>query len=1162
MTQPTLFDDAGATWDGQVGRPLLSASELARRLGQRHGPTEEQARAIEHLGSDGRPAPYLVVAGAGSGKTETMAARVVWLVANRIVRPERILGLTFTRKAAGELATRIRARLGQLAASGILALDRSDDWLDGEPTVATYHGYAASLFGEHAIRIGREPSARLLGEAMTWQYAGRVVAAHSGDMPGVDWAPSTVVGAIRALAGDLAEHLGSPADVRSFTDALIQRVESIPRASKQRTPADRYRDTEEFLAAQRRRSTLLPLVEAYEELKASTGSIDFGDQVALAARIAREHDVVGGTERSRWDVVLLDEYQDTGTAQRVLLSTLFGTGHAVTAVGDPCQSIYGWRGASAGNLRRFPTDFPARDGQAADVVELTTSFRNGGQILAVANHLSADLRHHGIPVRNLRPGPKGESSGHVVHACLLSSEDEAEWVAERIDELVVGGPGQPARYRPGQVAVLTRARSQFPRLEEALRRRDIPVELSGIGGLITTPEVADVIATLRVLSDPSAGASMIRLLTGARWRLGPRDLAALGERARQLARPVDGAARVALQAARARPGADSVDEGSLVEALDEPGPAHAYSSHAWPRICALRSELRALRSRADAPLPDVVADIIRTTRLDVEVAAVPRRDATASRAHLDRFLDVAAEFSESEEGAGIPAFLAYLDAAADYERGLDLGRAPTSTDAVSLLTMHGAKGLEWPVVVVPGMTKDVFPSRPRESTDWCANAKTLPFALRGDAGDLPELELARCRDQVEVKACLKAHRDDCRERDRLEERRLMYVAATRAEDLLICTGYWWDHTTRPRGPSIFLTEVRDTCATLGIGTDAGWVPEPLPDAENPLARKPREALWPYDPLPADRRAGLRSGADLVLRALDAAHGAARDGVESAARDAAHGAARDGVENAAPQAPDHAPLDPRGLHEEEAERIGAWHDEIDKLLAERAAAGGGSGAVEVELPAHLSVSQLVQLRRDPRQLARSIRRPVPLPPAPLARRGTAFHAWLERRYGGARLLDIDELPGSADAAAVPDEDLALLRRRFLASAWAERLPVEGGVEVPFEMDVCGVLVRGRMDAVFRDDDGSFVVVDWKTGAPPVGDEAHVCAVQLAAYRLAWHRLTGAPLHEIRAAFHYVRTGETVAPVDLLDETGLEDLVRGVPPPGHGGVDDAESAPATS
>jgi DNA helicase-2/ATP-dependent DNA helicase PcrA len=220
----------------------------------------------------------------------------------------------------------------------------------------------------------------------------------------------------------------------------------------------------------------------------------------------------------------------------------------------------------------------------------------------------------------------------------------------------------------------------------------------------------------------------------------------------------------------------------------------------------------------------------------------------------------------------------------------------------------------------------------------------------------------------------------------------------------------------------------------------------------------------------------------------------------------------------------------------------WERDVDVLLAERAARR--TVGVRVELPSHLSVSQLVELAADPAALALRLRRPVPLRPSPTARRGTAFHTWLERRFGSSRLLDLDDLPGAADADAAPDSQLTELQEAFLAGAWGQRYPHD--VEVPFEAELDGVLVRGRMDAVFADSDGGWTVVDWKTGAVPSDEQLPAVSVQLAAYRLAWAALAGVPLDSVRAAFHYVRQDVTIRPADLLDADGLRALLATVPP----------------
>jgi DNA helicase-2/ATP-dependent DNA helicase PcrA len=199
-------------------------------------------------------------------------------------------------------------------------------------------------------------------------------------------------------------------------------------------------------------------------------------------------------------------------------------------------------------------------------------------------------------------------------------------------------------------------------------------------------------------------------------------------------------------------------------------------------------------------------------------------------------------------------------------------------------------------------------------------------------------------------------------------------------------------------------------------------------------------------------------------------------------------------------------------------------------------------VLVELPAHLSASRVVALAADPEAFADRLRRPLPQAPQPAARRGSAFHAWLERRYGAAALVDLEELPGAADDADA-DADLEVLQRHFLASDWARLVPE--AVEVAVETPVAGVVVRGRIDAVFRYETPQgprWDVVDWKTGPPARGEaDARARAVQLALYRLAWSRLQGVPVEHVGAAFFHAATGQTVRPVELLDEIALSALI---------------------
>jgi DNA helicase-2/ATP-dependent DNA helicase PcrA len=1107
----------------QRPRPV-TAEGIARALG-RPLPTPEQIAVIE-----APLEPLLVIAGAGSGKTETMAARVVWLVANGHVEPDQVLGLTFTRKAAGELAERVRARLRGLYRRGLMA----------EPSpvaVSTYHSYAASVLGDHALRLGIEPGVRLLGEAGGWQLVDELVERWDGDMTGVEAARATVVDAVLALAGECAEHLLDPDQIDQVAEDVLERIGELPKNVGDAVPGKPKADVKGIGQRMQARRRLLPLVQAYQRRKRELEVLDFGDQVALAARLAREVPEVGAGERERFRVVLLDEYQDTSHAQVVLLASLFGEGHPVIAVGDPHQSIYAWRGASAGNLQRFGRVFQRPDGSPAGTRQLSTSWRNDHAILSVANRLAAPLRQPPswgdpaltVDVQALTARPDA-GPGRVRLEWHDTVEDEARAVADIAEH--AWHQRRSDGSRPA-IAVLCRTRSQFPLIEAALRRKGLPVEVIGLGGLLHVPEVADLRAALEVVHDPTRGDALMRLLTGPAWRLGPRDLDGLGAWAREVAtrwRPVPAGGAPGAGAGRPHGSSgpevqlDSVDEQSIVEAMDtlpEPGwlgpQGQELSTEGRRRLERLADLLRGLRSRSGLPLPDLVLAAERALLLDVEVAAQPGRSPAAARAHLDAFADVAAAFADGGDRPTLGSFLGWLTAAEARERGLDTGVVEQRDDAVQLLTVHGAKGLEWDVVAVTGLVEGTFPAGhsgrpPKRSKGWLSDIGAVPFPLRGDADGLPQWAYRSATTQDELDSELKLFMERCGAHEVAEERRLAYVAATRARDSLLLTGAVWGDGSTPRDPSRFLEEIRELAEDsdlAGAGTQVRvghWADVPGEGAENPRAVDGRTASW-ADPLEG-RREAVETGAQLVTAAIG----------EMVRR-------HTGIDEDAAPPP---------VSAEET----AWAREVDLLLQERDAAR--SGELTVRLPGHLSASRAVALAADPEALAERLRRPMPDQPSPQARRGSDFHAWLERRFGAAALVDIDELPGAGDD--VDDEEthaLATLQERFLASEWASR--TAEAVEVAVETPIAGVMLRGRIDAVFARSDGGWDVVDWKTGRPPGPERARALAVQLAVYRIAWARLHDVPVDRVSAAFFYASTGQTVRPVDLLTESELEALL---------------------
>jgi DNA helicase-2/ATP-dependent DNA helicase PcrA len=1089
---------ADAAPERAAPRRWLSPAEVAARCGLSYAPSPEQALVVE------APAdrPLVVVAGAGSGKTETMAARVSWLVANRVVQPEEILGLTFTRKAASELNERIRLRLGALARHPETDPALRERLDIAQPTVSTYHGYAAALVAEHGLRIGVEPGAGVLGPAMCWGQAASVVTAYTGDMSDVPLTLLTTVEDVLALAADLGEHDISPAALRTWTARLESQIAGYPDAPRKKGP---YAPVLEMLARQKARVALLPLVEAFEARKRAAGAIDYADQVAYAARIAVASAEVGRRERARWKVVLLDEYQDTSVGQLRMLEALFGreTGHPVLAVGDPRQSIYGWRGASAGTIERFDRTFPGLPGRRAERLTLATSWRNDDAVLAVANAVSAMLPPPEQPLPDLAPAPTA-GRGAVTVGLYDTVAQETEALADRLAACWLNADPLVARQdgRHPTVAVLVRARKQLPGIAAALRDRGLPVEVVGLGGLLEVPEVSDVIATLTVLVDPTAGDALGRLLTGARWRIGPRDLAALEARARALVH----SRRPAQAQAEGAPAVEAPSErGSIIEALDDLGGPDAYSQAGYRRLRRLAAELGHLRTRLSESLPDLVDEVARTLGLETELASAPGASPAGARAHLDALHGVAAEFTELAELPSLPAFLGYLRDAEERERGLEPGEVAVNPEAVQLLTGHSAKGLEWDVVAVPGLTTDQFPAKADTSDSWIRDPGAVPADLRlTDREELPRLRLPvpGSGDQAAVRQALEEYVQEWKDFGTAEEIRLGYVAVTRARHLLLCSGSWWRDGVKPCGPSSLLLTARQACED-GAGTVVHWAEPPADDATNPALAEWPVGVWPADPLSSGRRRALTAAAELVTGSTP------------------------------------HPLDPEQVLGGSDPQLEQWVRDADLLLRERARAANPT--VDVPLPSHLSVSALVTLRRDPAELARRLRRPMPAAPAPQARRGTAFHAWLEERFGAAKLVDLDELPGSGDEFAAPDGALAELQEAFLASEWADRQPAD--VEVPFETPLGPLTLRGRIDAVYADAHGGFEVIDWKTGPPPSGAELAAAAVQLAAYRLGWARLTGVPVEQVSAGFHHVAANLTLRPVDLLDEAGLLNLVTG-------------------
>jgi DNA helicase II / ATP-dependent DNA helicase PcrA len=1054
-------------------------------------PNDEQRQIIESP-----PEPAVVIAGAGSGKTTVMAARVLWLVGSGFVRPGEVLGLTFTNKAASEFLARVRSNLVVAQSLGGPFASQEDDT---DPAVGTYHSFAKRLLVDHGLRIGVEPDASLLSEGALRRIAYRTVVTTRLALRHTKSRPVELAKSVINLDKAMVEQCVGPDALIDSDQDLIDR---LPLLKNQQAITD------EIIATALCRQELVQLVQEFRAAKASAGGRDFTDQMRLVGQLAADRPEVGEHLRQAFKVVLLDEYQDTSIAQRTFLRSFFGSGHPVMAVGDPFQAIYGWRGASVHNITEFSRHFAVESQgtlRRTPVHHLSVNYRSAARILDGANAVALELRTEHTEVAELRAGSRiGQGEWRL--ALHLTKEDEAIWAAEQtarvwsmlLEQEHTGQREVPEpKERANRMAVLCRDGAGMLAMSRELDRLGVPYEVVGVEGLLAQPVVNDVLAYLRVAHDPTANAAMIRLLTGPRWNIGPRDLALLGRRAMALAETARTRVEaedpaVALDAATV--GTDLADVVALVDAVDDPGDLD-YSREARERFTALSAQLRDVRHHAGDPLDDLISRVLRITGLDVEMRIGEPMIGERSAAAVSQLMDLATEglggSSVQAEAYGLGAFLTYVD---DLQRfgGEPVAERPSAFDAVRLMTVHAAKGLEFTAVVLPFLVDGVFPTA-KSRPVWFSTPSVIPPRITGDplspiVDSFPNMvEGPRRADVIEFT-------QEWRRLDLLEERRLAYVAVTRAKEILIASGHYWGPTQKAMfEPADYLLRLRDYAAEDEIDF---WCERPNTTINPNLELASQPVAWPRerDESALQRR---RAAAQMV--------------------------------NAAMRAED-APASGESLAAHEQDLVASWDADLEVLMGEMDRVGEPR---LVHLPASLTTSALMDLAEDPVAFAERIARPMPRLASPAADRGTAFHAWVEARWGAqVPVLTDDDLEGAADHVLF-DEDLHSLKKSFEAGPFADDRPAE--VEVPFSLMLGGRPVRGRIDAVFARGD-RWLVIDWKTSSRDIADP-----LQLAVYRLAWAEVIGCDIDLVDAAFHFVRSGTTTTHDDLPDRAGLEDLL---------------------
>ena len=975
-------------------------------------PTPEQAAVIaEPLRS------FRVAAGAGTGKTTTMAMRVVALVERHDIAPEQVLGITFTNKAAGELAERISAWLG-------------DDDPGREVEVHTYHGFAAQILREFGALVGVERDTKLVTPTFARQILADVV--RTAEIRTWDLSNIHNIDRVAAFAGQLGDHLLTPSEV------------AVPDIGADDVWA--------------KRADLLAVLRHYEREKRRMGVADYGDLITAAWKVCSEHPEVAEAIAARYRAVVLDEYQDTNPAQRELLRTIFAGHVPVTAVGDADQTIYEWRGASLQNFADFGLHFP--NGRTpSPSLPLTTNRRSGSAILSVANGIKERL----APAPDHLVAVDGTPPGRVETAWFGTAAEEAAWIAREIVRLHDDG----LRWR--DCAVLFRKNKDMQMIHDALSQQDVPFEVANLGGLLSVPEVADLVAWLRILAHAEDSVALVRILQGSRFRLGLADLARVSEWVRQRRNDIDD-------------DIEGLPDYTLLEALDhldEISDLRDDARHALEQFHSEHTVL--LRAAQGLSLVELCRTILDLTGAWQDIEAMSNAAGLSARLNLFRFLDLAESWSPLEGRPSLGAFTNYLELMADNPREeLDTARV-SDADAVTLITVHRAKGLEWEAVFVPATYKENFPSRYR-GDDPYTSPDILPFEFRLDRDALPNIDASTDKD--ERTRALRSRHDAA-------EWRLAYVAVTRARQHLTVSGAWWYGHPMPLQRTSTPSELFELCRESGV-----TVHDTPETPERPSRAAFRSSVSAPDP-------GFDGGwAHALRRAL---------------------------------------ADPGWPRAEATRRkLEAPYDVAVAVQQDRLFSLPDPPSEPIDDEVVTSATGLVTYATCPQRYEWAFVDPLPRRSSDAARRGTDVHRRIElHNLGMVPLTEVME--ATYDLTPDGDEPAGDPFRTFEQSRYSSTPPLL--TEVPFELHCDSGRVRGRVDAVYPSAEGGWEIVDFKSGRDRP-DGANLVQLQTYALAAADAGLGLAPPSRFDVSFVYLGGREPVVRLHSVDDEWLETAARRV------------------
>jgi DNA helicase-2/ATP-dependent DNA helicase PcrA len=712
----------------------------------------DQLRAVTH--GDG---PMLVVAGAGTGKTQVITRRIAWLIATHRAKPSEILALTFTDKAADEMAVRV----DQLVPYGYT-----------DTAISTFHAFGDGLIREYALELGLPTDLRVLTRPEVVIFLREHLFEFDLDAYRPLGDPTRFLAALAILFSRCKDEDISPADYMAHADRVAVEAATLAEAAAGEAPgtsANRHENAEAAGEDARRQVELARAYGTYQALLAANGCIDFGDQVALALRLVRTSAAARRAIAGRFRYILVDEFQDTNRAQAELVAALAEGHRNVTVVGDDDQAIYAFRGAAIDNILDFRERY-----LGARTVVLRRNYRSLAPVLDAAYRLIRFNDPDRLEVRTgilkrLRAQRAAAMPPPVRLEVFATGSEEADWIAAEIGRRIEAGTA------PRDHAVLVRANGHADPILRALNMAGIPWRFSGTSGLYARPEVRMLLAFLRVVADLGSSVDLYALAASEVYALGGEDLTAIVNMARRRNRSV----------------------WAVLEELDRQPGILRVGPETRATVAKLVADLRGYAEAAhELPAGELLYRFLKASGLLARLVATDTPAAEEQLQNVARFFEIVRARSAlllDDRAIFVAPYLATLIDAGDDPATAELD---PDADAVAVLTVHKAKGLEFPVVFLPGMVAGRFPSGGR------ADALALPAGLGRGAPPTVEMSLA-------------------------EERRLAYVAMTRARDELVLSHAADYGGSRARRVSPFVLEALDLPAASGVPGAGARVSTPV-----------------------------------------------------------------------------------------------------------------------------------------------------------------------------------------------------------------------------------------------------------------------------------------------------------------------------------------------